>query len=220
MLTFPPAQPQRRRDAAPPSKQKKSAGWSKLANSLVDHALANLSGSAVKVYLVILRHADRTGLAWPNRGRIARLAGMSVRTVSLALDELEEHHLLERRRGGSGYSNRYQLMRNPSHLTPAKNNTAPGNPLHISGATDCPPTRPMYSDPDKKRILLRRDRKNADPTIQAKLANLSEDRLMELKRQVLAKLPPFTASKLADKDARSSPVLSALIAGELAMQSC
>jgi hypothetical protein len=43
-------------------------------------------------------------------------------------------------------------------------------------------------------------------------------RLPQLKQTVLAKLPPFTAAKLADKDARSSPILSALIAGELAMQ--
>src|SRR5580658_7249943 len=128
----------------------------------------------------------------------------------------------DRRRGGSGFSNRYQLadqMCSPSHITPAENVPTPGNPQHISGAAHSPPTRPMYSDPDKMRDLLRSGGKETDDTTDAKLAGLSDERIAELKRQVLAKLPAFTAERLADKDARSSPMLSALIAGELAMQS-
>ncbi len=222
MLTIATAQPQQRRSAAPPSRTKRPAGWSKLANELVDQMLANLSGSAVKVYLVLLRHADRSGSAWPSRGRIARLAGMSVRTVSVAVDELQQHRLITRRRGSSGFSNRYQLIANlmcsPSHITAAENFPAPGNPQHISGATHSPPTRPMYSDQDKKRDLLRRDGNKADAATNDKLATLNDERLQELKRQVLAKRPEFTASKLADKNPRSSPILSGLILGELALQ--
>jgi hypothetical protein len=216
------AQPQQRRSAAPPSPIKPAGGWSKLPNELVDVALANLSGSAVKVYLILLRHADRNGLTWPSRGRIARLAG-GIRTVSVAVDELEQHRLITRRRGGCGFSNRYQLltdlMCSPSHITPAENFPTPGSRQHISGAADRPPTRPMYSDPDKKKDLLRSGGKESDDTTEAKLAGLSDERISELKRQVLAKLPAFTAERLANKDARSSPMLSALIVGELAMQS-
>jgi DNA-binding MarR family transcriptional regulator len=201
---------------------KPDGGWSKLPNELVDVALANLSGSAVKVYLILLRHADRSGLAWPSRGRIARLAGISIRTVSVAVDGLEQHRLITRRRGGSGFSNRYQLLANlmcsPSHTTPAENFPTPSSPQHISGAAHRPPTIPMYSDPDKKMDLLRSEGKESDDTAQSKLAGLSDERIAELKRRVLAKLPTFTAGKLADKDARKSPILSALIAGEFAMQ--
>ena len=130
--------------------------------------------------------------------------------------------MIKRKTGGTGFSNRYQITTtNPGNPlpTPANKNSRPlGNALPIPLATDCRPTRPINSDPDKKSSSLRRDRKQKGPAIEAKLATLSDERIAQLKQTVLAKLPPFTAAKLADKDARSSPILSALIAGELAMQ--
>ena len=215
------AQPQQRRSAAPPVPTKSARGWSKLPNELVDVMLANLSGSAVKVCLILLRHADRSGVAWPSMGRIAQKAGMCIRTASTAINELEKHHMIKRRTGGTGFSNRYQLTTTPGNPlpTPANKNCRPlGNALPIPPANDCRPTNPMYSDPDKKRDLLRSGGKESDDTAESKLAGLSDERIAELKRLVLAKLPAFTAERLADKDARSSPMLSALIVGELAMQ--
>jgi Helix-turn-helix domain len=224
MLTLTTAKPQQRRSAAPPVRPTRSAGWSKLANSVVDQTMANLSGSALKVYLVLLRHADRHGVSFPSVGRISLKAGICIRTASNAINELEKHHMIHRKTGGSGFSNRYQIIANPGNPLPTppaptdKSCRPPGSPLPTLPATDCPPTIPIYSDPDKKRSLLRRDRKQKDPAIEAKLATISDERVAQLKQTVLAKLPPFTAAKLADKDARSSPILSALIAGELAMQ--
>jgi hypothetical protein len=221
MLSLPTAKPPQRRSAAPKKSAKQTGGWFKVANSLIDQAvLAKLSGSAVKVFLAIVRHTDRSGSAWPSRRRISDLTGVSIRMVTIALTELQSLHLLSRRITGAGRCNRYQLPhiqgRNPLPPSHVPTCPTPGNPLPLPGATQCSLTRPMNSNPNKKSDLLRSRREEQDAKA-ATLASLSEERIALLKQTVLAKLPPFTAAKLADKDARTSPILTALIAGELAL---
>jgi hypothetical protein len=221
MLTLATANPQQPRSAAPKKSAKQSGGWFKVANSLIDQAvLAKLSGSAVKVFLAIVRHTDRSGSAWPSRRRISQLTGVSIRMVTVALTELQSLHLLSRHITGAGRCNRYQLPpiqeRNPLPGAYVPNCPTPGNPLPLPGATHCSLTRPMNSNTNKKSDLLRSRREEQDAKA-ATLATMSDERIAQLKQTVLAKLPPFTAAKLSDKDARTSPILSALIAGELAM---
>lgn len=57
-----------------------------------------ISDRAIRVYGCIADHADRSGLAYPSRSRIAHLTGCSVRTVERAVDELvAAGHLMRRR---------------------------------------------------------------------------------------------------------------------------
>lgn len=59
--------------------------------------LADLSGSAVKVLLVLRAHAhNESGLSYPSRETIALAAGITVKTVTNAIKQLESAGLIER----------------------------------------------------------------------------------------------------------------------------
>jgi hypothetical protein len=72
-----------------------------------------LTGSTVKVALALCWHMNRNqhGLAWPGRGRLAKLTGLSRSTVKRAIKALERagHVTITRSRVGSKNSpNQYQ----------------------------------------------------------------------------------------------------------------
>jgi hypothetical protein len=89
--------------------------WFRLPKALVDDgALAELGGSAAKVYLVLERHADDDGLSYPSRATIAREAGLSVHTVGRAIGELVKLRLVARTKRtlptGEPTTNLYQTL--------------------------------------------------------------------------------------------------------------
>jgi Helix-turn-helix domain len=56
----------------------------------------NLSGHEKWVAVVVQRHANGEGWAWPSPERISRLSGLSRRTVYYALSSLEAKNVLEK----------------------------------------------------------------------------------------------------------------------------
>lgn len=166
-------------------------GWFKVANALVSTGrLAALSGSAVKVYLVLLRLADREQLAWPSMETIGRFAGFSVRTATDAVDELEQQHLIQRERGHTGRSNRYRLLpldirkpasdhrkpasdiRKPASDVPVDSPAAspkpasdhPGNPLPITPEAGFHPFRLLDPDLKNQNTPVAAPQEKPDPT--------------------------------------------------------
>jgi DNA-binding transcriptional ArsR family regulator len=87
-------------------------------SDFIDNKLAEIDGNALKVYLVLLRHARRgSGLCWPSRKRIAKSTGLSKPTITKALRTLVKAGLvtvirLKRHDGGDGRSHfRVELAR-------------------------------------------------------------------------------------------------------------
>lgn len=68
-----------------------------------------LSMGAKCVWLVIKTYANKEGVAWPSRERIAEDLGVSLKPVKTALKELKERRLLSWTKGGEGKSNVYLL---------------------------------------------------------------------------------------------------------------
>ena len=81
-------EPARPAPAAKPKRPARSERFAAL-NAFTDCALADLTGSEVKVWLVLFRDAKAaTGTARTGQADIARRAGLSRRGVQLALDKL------------------------------------------------------------------------------------------------------------------------------------
>ena len=70
----------------------------RVLNAFVEEHLRGLSGSAVKVYLALLRHADKQGQCFPSEERLAELTRLSTRTVTRGFRELESAGHLDTRR--------------------------------------------------------------------------------------------------------------------------
>lgn len=84
--------------------------WFHVFKSMIESGeLANISGSAVKVYLVIKSYANyRTGEAFPAETTIAKKAGLSLSQVKRAVKELQQlTYLYISKRGRK---NHYQLI--------------------------------------------------------------------------------------------------------------
>ena len=70
-------------------------GWSKLPHGLVDQ-LAAIPNSALRVLLVLMRHADAQGQAWPSVGTLQRMTGVRKRSLFRALAWLEKQGFVRR----------------------------------------------------------------------------------------------------------------------------
>jgi GntR family transcriptional regulator len=78
----------------------------------------NVPHGALRVFLLLVKHADPSGSCWPSVRSLARLGGMSHRTVQTHLATLEDLGYIERkpryRPDGSRTSTSYQLLGGPS----------------------------------------------------------------------------------------------------------
>jgi len=88
-------------------------GWFKTPNVLIDR-MHTMPKSAVLVLLVLLRHADVQGRAWPSINTIQRLAGIRKRSTLWALAWLESNGFIKRIRRktatGADQSTVYELQ--------------------------------------------------------------------------------------------------------------
>jgi DNA-binding transcriptional ArsR family regulator len=91
-----------KRDAVQDDLFQADASWFHLFRAMVDSGdLARLSGSAVKVYLVVKAHVNhQTGVAFPSHETIGARAGLSVAQVKRTLIELEEAGYLVKEKAG------------------------------------------------------------------------------------------------------------------------
>lgn len=108
-------------------------GWFKLANSVIDNGtLARLKASSVKVLLVLQRYVnteilerDGKAVSWPGRATIARLAGISLRAVDRAVDDLERSGLvIAVTPGGGRVSTTYHVT-----IYPTRTSVSPVSPV-------------------------------------------------------------------------------------------
>lgn len=124
--------------------------WFRVLNSFVDSgALAGLSPSATKVFLVLLRHAARDRSSLPSRETIMRLADVSKSQLSFAIAELEARGDLPR-----DVERRYaKLGRRPVRLIRRLPHGAwevfPDRPF--AGRKDTTPGKPPDSGPWENR---------------------------------------------------------------------
>ena len=83
---------------------------------------ADISASAVRVYGVLRRHADKDdGTCYPGRARIAELGRMTPRTVDKAIDELIGIGALRVQSRHDPENSKKQLSNQYTVLTPSKN---------------------------------------------------------------------------------------------------
>lgn len=87
-------------------------GWFQFPNHFMDD-LKFAEGSTVKVYVVLLFHANREKQAWPSVARIAGMAGVSVSTAHRALRWLEQRHWIKGHRR-KVHSTRYKVWMPPT----------------------------------------------------------------------------------------------------------
>jgi len=86
------------------------------------------------VYCAIARHADNQGEAYPSRARIAEIAGVNIKTVDRAVEQLQACGALEKRtrkdKAGDPTSNLYIVHELPTGVA-----TSTGLPSDSDGAT-------------------------------------------------------------------------------------
>jgi len=80
--------------------KRKERFW--LPNWIVDGMLQHLSGNDLLVFLVLVRHANGQGDAWPSVGTIARKTGMSERSAQRSLRHLCGNGLIKSQTGNDG----------------------------------------------------------------------------------------------------------------------
>lgn len=78
-------------------------GWTRIDNVVID-ALPDIGLAPMAVYIVIAKHADAAGVAWPSIPTIARLTATTDRTVQRAIAALQAKRLIqvERRKNANG----------------------------------------------------------------------------------------------------------------------
>lgn len=98
-------------------RQRKAAGSGKklcaLLRGLVQEHLHRLTDSEIRVLLVFMRYTDKHGIAYPSTELVARLAGISVRSVKRALAALAQANLIVdkgRKRHSNGQSTRLRKL--------------------------------------------------------------------------------------------------------------
>jgi len=111
----------------------------KLDYGILDTHLAEIDGTAWKVYLAIWRHANDEGIAWPSQSTIAGKTGLGERAVRYALSRLEEGGLVTIERH-PGRPMTYRLAPAPS-CRPADEGAAPSchPPRHEDAGLDGTP---------------------------------------------------------------------------------
>lgn len=95
------------------------AGWTEIPNLVLLEA--DVSATALRVYLLLLYYARQSDSAWPGQERLAEQARCSERALRTAIRELEAELLIETRRRGLGKTNIYRL------LTPRKYGSGAAN---------------------------------------------------------------------------------------------
>ena len=97
--------------------QQKDKDFSKLRHEIVDSGLlAQLSSAAVRVYLVILRHANyETGLSYPTVKTISKESGVNKNLICSATTELVLNGLIDKSRAPKrfAYRNCYRILKHP-----------------------------------------------------------------------------------------------------------
>jgi DNA-binding transcriptional MocR family regulator len=80
--------------------------------------MEEIGGFELAVYCAIARHADSEGMAHPSRARIAKLAGVNIKTVDRAVAKLTEVGAIEKRTrkdpAGDPTSNMYLVHELPT----------------------------------------------------------------------------------------------------------
>jgi DNA-binding transcriptional MocR family regulator len=109
--------------------QPKDKDFSKFYHEIVkNELLAELSSSAIRVYLVILVYAHyKTGWSYPTVKALSRLSGVNKNLISRAIRELESFGLIRKNKTKKKFffRNGYQIVRHPlifPHLLPVKIN--------------------------------------------------------------------------------------------------
>lgn len=87
------------------------SGFVRIGNEFVDEWMADLPPRAVLVYMALARFADRDGVCYPSYSTVARLAGVSRRSVMRNIAILTARGLIAVTRGGHGpaSTNTYRL---------------------------------------------------------------------------------------------------------------
>lgn len=86
--------------------------WFRIANGAVDNGLvARLPGSALRVWLLMLRMANRKGTCWPTLAQLAQRSRVNRATVSRAITRLINEGAIARLEAGKkGRATEYQLL--------------------------------------------------------------------------------------------------------------
>ncbi len=117
-------------------------------NAVVDSGIVGrLSHSQLRVWLILERHAAteadagrqiQPGDSFPSHGRIASLAGMSIRSIQRALEDLASLALIQKiNRSSPGKCPTYRMMTPPSHDTQT---VACSEPSHDTQTVACSPS--------------------------------------------------------------------------------
>lgn len=90
--------------------QSKNGNFFMVANRIFNF---KLKPRDIIVYCCLLRHGDKNGVCFPSRRLIANECQIDMKTVDIAIKNLEEAGLLKkeqrRRKDGTNTSNRYML---------------------------------------------------------------------------------------------------------------
>lgn len=99
-------------DSPNPDGMPATSGWFRVANAFIDGGhVARLSGSALRVWLLMMRMANRENICWPTLDLLARLASIDRATVSRAIAQLIADGVIVRLVGGNkGQATRYKVM--------------------------------------------------------------------------------------------------------------
>ena len=113
---------------------------------------ADISASAVRVYGVLRRHADKDdGTCYPGRARIAELGRMAPRTVDKAIDELIGIGALRVQSRHDPENSKKQLSNQYTVLTPSKNCTTPLANSAPPPSKNCSVTRVIEPESENQR---------------------------------------------------------------------
>jgi len=113
---------------------------------------ADISSSAVRVYGVLRRHADKDdGTCYPGRARIAELGRMAPRTVDKAIDELIGIGALRVQSRHDPENPKKQLSNQYTVLTPSKNCTTPLANSAPPPSKNCSVTRVIEPESENQR---------------------------------------------------------------------
>lgn len=86
-------------------------GYWKMSNVMIDELLSNIGPSTFAVYAVLVRHADKEGIAFPGRRKIAKMAGVGQSTITDCLNILVRKTLIEISKQGN--KNIYRILNVP-----------------------------------------------------------------------------------------------------------
>ena len=104
-------------------------GYTIIDNDAIVDRLPEIDGTALKVYLVLARHANAEGNCWPSVERIGIMAGLQRRAVQLGLRRLKDAGLIE------------QSTANGKATTYSLRGARPCAPNRTRGAPQCTPGR-------------------------------------------------------------------------------